>query len=314
MFKNVTDKVKSATQIGLDSAKSVTQIGQKAIDTAKNTTQMGQETRLQILPTMNIDDSGYKQPIYDFADAVPRPAQVGVRRGGGFGDVIDAAKGVAYYVDVVGFGQSSSPLTKGMQFSPLGINFFMPSGLVCSNGANMWTYVEGIPRGDALGATIQKAMNEIELPDLKGLAPGIVEDAKQALNPKPLFQAAFGNVYPVCKKVSLPVGDAKGNLMNPEAEKDPKTNKPSNPDDIWIDEKMIQFINGRPHQEKWVQATDQKGNPVFITQDEWENTPKTMNLNGTPIKKEGFEDMQKVSVLTAVVLGFVAFAVFYGRK
>jgi hypothetical protein len=264
--------------------------------------QMGQETRSQILPTMTPEESGYNLPDYDFTAAVPRPAQVGVRRGGSFGDVLGAAKGVAYYTDVVGFGQSSSGLTSGMQFSPLGINFFMPSGLRCSNGANMWTYVEGIPKGDALGKTIQKAMAEMNLPALKGLAPGIVEDAKQALNPKPLFQAAFGNVYPVCQKISLPVGDAQGRLKNDET------------GEVWVDEKTVQYRDGRPYQEKWVQATDRKGNPIFITQDEWQKTPKTMNADGTLMKKEGFEDMQKTTVLTAVVIGFVAFAIFYGHK
>jgi hypothetical protein len=287
-------------------------MSRKAKEFFADTAQMGQEKRTQILPTMTLEETGYKMPNYDFTDAVPRPTQIGVNRGGSFGDVLSATKGVAYYTDVIGFGQSSSGLTRGMQFSPLGMNFFMPSGLRCSNGADMWTYVEGIPRGDALGTTIQKAMKEMNLPELKGLAPGIAEDAKQALNPKPLFEAAFGNVYPVCEKISKPVGDARGNLFNTQAEMDPKTGRPKNSDDIWIDEKTVQYIDGIPHQEKWVQAIKNK-NPVFITQEEWRNTPKNMNANGTPIK-EGFQDVKKVSVLTAVVLGFVAFAIVYGRK
>lgn len=51
----------------------------------------------------------------------------------------------------------------------------------------------------------------MKLPAMRGLAPGIIEDVKWSLDPKPVLQAAFGNVYPVCQKVSLPVGDTKGN-------------------------------------------------------------------------------------------------------
>jgi hypothetical protein len=51
--------------------------------------------------------------------------------------------------------------------------------------------------------------------------------------------------------------------------------------------------------------------PIFISQQEWRDTPKTMNPDGSPIR-EGFEDGRKASLLLAVVLFSLAFA-FGGR-
>jgi hypothetical protein len=256
----------------------------------------GQETRKQILPSQTQNSSDFILPSYDFASELATPASIGVTRGDSFESVINAAKGVAYYGDVIGFGESSNPLTSGMNFQRYGINFFIPSGLTCSNGASMWNYFEGIPNGTALGKTMEKAMREMGLPALRGLAPGMIEDTKDALNPQPLLQAAFGNVYPVCEQKTLSVGDERGNL--------------GRDGEVWIkplNTNDIKYENGRPHQTRWVQATNKKGEPIYISQEEWETTPKSMNPDGTPKTKEGFQDIKKENITLAVAFLTVAF-------
>ena len=263
---------------------------------------LGQETREQILPTSSQDAAAFQQPTYDFAGQLKMPNQVGVRRGGGLGDVVDAAKGMLYYTDMIGFGQASSDFTSGLPFQRLGINYFMPSGLKCSNGANMWTYFEGIPKGDALGQTIQRAIKGMGYPEMRGLAPGIIEDSKAALNPTPILQAAFGNVYPVCEKRELPVGDDLGRIRDPNIDA-------SDPVGEWV-KGDVQIVNGRPHQTRWVQKTDAKGNPVFLTQQQFNTTPKTINPDGTQKAIEGFEDEgRKTSLLLAILFLSAAFGI-----
>jgi hypothetical protein len=270
----------------------------KAAAQAKATPQsIGDENRNQILPTKNIDMEEASLPKYDFAAAVVPPPDINVRRGGSFGDVLRAAKGVAFYSDVIGFGQPSSGFTAGMPVTPIGINFFMPSGLRCSNGADMWTYFEGIPKGDALGTRIQNVIRRMGLPAMRGLAPGIIEDSKEALDPRPILQAAFGNVYPKCRQVSLNVGDSIGRTQDPE-----------NPKNSWIIGKVDKYDKGKPQQTKWIQDVDGKGKPIFITQREWNETPKTHNPDGTLKSVEKFEDANKASLLVAIVLLSAAFA------
>jgi hypothetical protein len=279
-----------------------TELGE--VDSMSGPPSMGAETRTQILPSINLDDdAGFTLPNYDFAANVPRPNQIGVKRGDSFGDVLSAAKGIGYYTDLIGFGQSSSRLTSGMDFRQLGINFFTKTGMTCSNGADMWTYFEGIPKGDAVGKTMQKAMSEMGLPELKGLAPGMLEDVKAGVNPKEIGRAAFGYVYPKCVQKTLPVGDDRGQI------RDPETN------DVWI-KGPVEYKNGIPRQTRWVQEMDGKGNPVYMSAEAWEKAPKTHNPDGSIKKqtKEGFEDSDRASVLVAVVLLSVAFALTCGRS
>jgi hypothetical protein len=263
----------------------------------------GTETRGQILPSVSPDDTGFVLPNYDFAGNIPIPTDTnpgpGVRKGGSFGDIYSGAQGVAYYMDVVGFGASSSGLTRGKAFQPLGINFFMKSGLQCTNGADMWTYFQGIPKGDALGQSVQRASKALGWPELRGLAPGIMEDAKDALDIKPVLNAAFGSVYPVCEQVSLPVGDAAGNVMD------------KNTKEEWVKGPFDFKVEGgvrKPFQTKWVQKM-QGGKPVAVSRGEFEAAKKTHNPDGTPKTTEAFEDGQKASLVLAVVLFSLAFAV-----
>jgi len=264
----------------------------------------GTEARPQILPSAQPEDTGFLLPPYDFTANLPTPKQAGVRSGGSLGDVASAASGIIYYTDVIGFGESSNPMTRGKSFQHLGINFFMKSGLNCSNGADMWTYFEGIPQGNALGNSVKKAMAEMGMPALRGLAPGILEDSQSALNISPILNAAFGSVYPVCELQSMPVGDERGRLQDP------------NTGDVWVTG-AVEYRNGLPHQTRWMQKKDRKGKPVYVDQKTFNATPKTQNPDGTQAKPkatEGFEDSKKSSLVLALVFLCGAAAILCRKK
>jgi hypothetical protein len=257
----------------------------------------GTETRAEILPKANMDDASFIMPKYDFAAEVTPPDAIGVKRGNTLESVVNASRGIVYYTDVIGFGESSSPLTKGLPFQHLGINFFMKSGLTCPNGADMWTYFQGIPDGSALGTRIRDTVSRMGLPQMRGLAPGMLEDTKAALNPKPLMQAAFGSVLPVCEKVTLPVGDEVGKV------EDAAGNKYVQGD--------IQYRDGRPTQTRWVQSKDKIGELMFTDAKTFDSTEKTHNPDGS-LKSgatEGFEGNQKASLVVAIVLLTAAWAI-----
>jgi hypothetical protein len=264
--------------------------------------QQGSEKRSSILPSMIPDGIGFFGSPYKPADAMMTPQQIGVKVGNSMDDVIGAVKGVGFYSDQIGFGAPSTGLTQGMPLKPLGVNYFIKSGLSCSNGADMWQYMQGITQGDALGDKIKDVMAEMGLPPLQGLAPGMIEDAENALNPSPLMNAMFGSGYPQCKQVTLPVGDAYGRIMDSDTNED------------WIgDSTGLQKTNDGYVQTRWVQDTDRLQNPINLTRDQWVSTQKTFNPDGTPIqKKEAFENMMTrpatvivVGILCLLALGFV---------
>ena len=266
---------------------------------ASGSKQLGAENRTSILPTSGTD-LHYTAPSYDYGAEVPMPFDIQVKSGDSMESVMNAVKGMAYYTDVIGFGQSSSVLTAGMDFSPLGINYFMPTYTKCPNGATMWKYINGIPQGNALGDTIKQAFEKQGFPALKGLAPGMVEDAEVALNPMPYVQAIIGNPYPDCKQATLKVGDAKGNVVDPV-----------NANNTWISGDY-QISDGNKVQTKWVQKTDATGNLVFIDRATAMCTPKTLNPDGTLNPEppeldssctiEGFTTQDKMSLLVAASL------------
>ena len=70
----------------------------------------GLETRTSILPTPAAEPMGpgLLGPDYSFADNLALPGDAGVRDGSDMNSVIDSVKAVGYYVDMIGFGESSS--------------------------------------------------------------------------------------------------------------------------------------------------------------------------------------------------------------
>jgi len=182
-------------------------------------------------------------PDYSFADNVKLPGQVGVRKGDDMDSVMDALKASAYYIDTIGFGEPSSGLSQGLGVKPLGVNTWVRTGISCSNGADMWMYNEGIPTGHAFGKRIADGLSSAGLPGLRGLAPGIVEDAETALDPRPIMAAMFGPATPVCRLVERRVGDQDGQIQNP----DTKNYYVENPETVYR-------VNGVPMQKRWEQV------------------------------------------------------------
>ena len=238
----------------------------------------GQETRTNMAPNDPPKGLGFLGSPYSPSDSLLTPAQIGVRVGDNLGDVMGAVKGVAFYADTIGFGGSSTAFTKDMPLKPLGINYFMKTGQQCSNGADMYSYFQGIPDGSALGKKVQQSMKDMGLPSLRGLAPGMLEDAKAGLDPAPLMTALFGSGYPQCKQVTLQVGDAYGKIQADDGTQ-------------WIEDPQTAIKKGDLYyQTRWIQDTDKNGNPINLTRQNWDAAPHTQNKDGTPIKpkKEGF--------------------------
>jgi|LakMenEpi03Aug12_release.lakeMendotaPanAssembly.Ray.scaffolds.fasta_scaffold25452_4 hypothetical protein len=264
--------------------------------------QQGSETRTSILPSMVPSGIGFFGSPYSPANAMMTPPQIGVEVGDSMDSVINAVKGVGFYADQIGFGAPSTGLTQGMPLQPLGVNYFMKTGLSCSNGADMWQYMQGITQGDALGEKLKMVMAEMGLPPLKGLAPGMIEDAENALNPSPLINAMFGSGYPQCKQVTLAVGDSYGRIADPDT------------GEVWIADPDTATNTGNGYvQTRWIQDTDSQGNPIYLTRDQWAAAAKTFNPDGTPAQtqqQEAFENFmtKPTTVITVGVLCLLALA------
>jgi len=270
--------------------------------------QQGSETRTSILPTVSSSGIGAFGSSYNPADAMMRPDQLGIKVGDSMDDVVNAVKGVGFYVDQMAFGAPSTGLTNGMPLKPLGINYFVNTGQTCSNGATMWQYIEGIPDGSALGENVKTAMTNMGLPTLRGLAPGMLEDVERALNPDPLMRALFGSGYPQCEQVTKPVGDAYGRIRDPTS------------GDAWITDannKDITVPSGNGFvQTRWVQDIDAKKNPITLSRDNFNAAVKNYNPDGT--QKDGFSDtiqmMTRPATIAVVgVLCLIAFGVMRRR-
>jgi len=162
--------------------------------------------------------------------------------------------------------------------------------------------MQGITQGDALGDKLKNVMAEMGLPPLKGLAPGMIEDAENALNPSPLINSLFGSGYPQCKQVTLPVGDSYGRISDPDT------------GEVWIADPDTAINTGNGYvQTHWIQDTDSNGNPINLTRDQWVSAPKTFNSDGTPIKtqtQEAFENVisQPITIISVGVLCLLALA------
>jgi hypothetical protein len=271
---------------------------------------MGNENRSSMLPTQDTSSLDSQPPDYSFADELPFPDQVGVRRGGSLNDVASAVQGIAFYADMIGFGGPSSGLTSSMRVKPypMGVNYFTKTPTKCSNGADMWVYINGIPKGDLFGKKVAEALRRLNMPNLRGLAPGILEDARDGLSPVPIANAVFGSGYAKCKEVELPVGDTFGRLKNIDGK---EMVRPLFPGDI-------KMIGGRPHQKRFVFDR-------WLTKDEWdkENAGASFCPDGTLIadhdennckkplmKKEGFTNPGSEATLPVVLLLAVATALW----
>ncbi len=234
-------------------------------------------------------------PEYSYADELKTPSELGIGRDGSFEGIMRAVAGVNYYVDAIGFGQSTG-LAKAqgarMAQQPLGVRFFTNTGAKCSNGADMYEYIDTVPKGlrGRVGEEVKKTMGV----DFRGLAPGIVEDSAAALDPRPFFQAAIGSGYSQCKKVTLPIGDMEGKVQSPYT-KD-KNGQPVR----WNGEGAAgnyKMINGKPHQTRWVFDK-------YISQEEYEKVPKTEKPGTVP---EGFSN----PIETDRVIAGALFAVLF---
>ena len=252
--------------------------------TAVSQLQMGNDGRANVLPVKEASGPGFLGPNYSPADEMLPPASIGVRRGDKLNDVMGAVKGVIYYGDMIGFGEGSSAMTKGMPgLRPLGVNYFINSGLSCSNGATMWEYVQTIPTGSALGEKVKQAIRGVGLPQLRGMAPGILEDAKSALDPFPVINAVVGSGYPQCKLVRKQVGDFDGKITNVDGT-------------LLVDPMgLMKGGDGKFYQERWIQDRNLTGSkrpgetddeyfarsdPIQLSYDNWDKTPKLYSDNG----------------------------------
>jgi hypothetical protein len=240
-------------------------------------------------------NDGLLGPTYRYAEEIKTPKELGIRRDGSLTGIMRAVGGVNYYVDTIGFGHSTNfAKAMGLNQRPLGISYFTKTGLKCSNGEDMYEYVDNIPLdfekpcapGDSsceriksvIGQRVPESIQAAVGVPFQGLAPGILEDAVSALNPVPLLKAVGGG-YSRCKKVTLPVGDANGKIkstLTPGAAP-------------WISE-PVQMINGRPHQSRWVRDVD-------ISQEEYyKEFPKSG-------RKEGFLGTAEDNTMRYVAAG-----------
>jgi hypothetical protein len=211
------------------------------------------------------DDYGVFGPEYSFADSIPLPGDVGARKEASFSGIFDSVGAVNYYMDVIAFGGPT--FFDGHNPQPLGIRYHLNTEMKCSNGATMSEYYDGVTRGDLLGDRVASGLASAGLPGLKGLAPGMLENARDALDPRPIFAAVTATGYPVCQQVACPVGDVNGNIMD-------DTGKAFILGDT-------QSRAGIPHQVRWVQAYDTDGNAIQVSKDEFAASPKCYNSDGT---------------------------------
>jgi len=219
---------------------------------------------------MSQDNYGYFGPDYSVADNILLPGAIGVRQESSFEAIFDAVGGVNYYIDTVAFGGPTFFDSQNLQ--PAGIRYFLNTEMRCSNGATMSEYMDGITRGDLLGETVKDALASAGLPGLRGLAPGILENARDALDPRPLFDAVTASSYPVCQQVQCPVGDSYGAIKNANGKGPPKN---------YIVDPVTYDGNGMPTQTRWVQAYDSDGDRISVTKDEFAAAPKCYNADGS---------------------------------
>jgi len=202
-------------------------------------------------------------PTYDYSAELPTPKKVGVNWGdGSFSGIEGAGAGSEYYVDTIAFGQTTGLAAnpaRNLSMYPLGLRFFIKSGATCSNGQDMYQYVNTIPTGipGRLGIELAKPPPDGLGAQFRGLAPGIIQDALKGLDPMPMFNAVMNSGYARCRKITLPVGDGEGNIQSQ------KTGV------WWIDpsKEILTYPNGKPHASHWIFDS-------WVTADEYAADPK----------------------------------------
>jgi hypothetical protein len=215
------------------------------------------------------DQYGYFGPDFSFVENIPLPGSLGVRNDGSIGAIVDSISAVNTYADVIAFGQPT--LFDKSSIQPMGIRYFLNTGLMCSNGATMSQYFDGVTKGNLLGQSVENALTSAGLPGMRGLAPGMLENARDALDPRPIFAAVTATGFPVCQQVICPVGDINGALSNAnDSGSGPYIIDPTQPGP-----------GGLPGQVRWVQAYDSTGSPINITKAEFTATPKCYNADGS---------------------------------
>ena len=235
-----------------------------------------------------MDTGGLLGPKYSFADELKTPSEMNITQDGSFDGIMRSVAGINYYTDAIGFGESTL-LAKGqgMNQNPLGIRYFIKTGQTCSNGADMYEYVSTVPSGlpGRVGKEIQKTLGV----QMRGLGPGIVEDAVTALNPLPLFSAVIGSGYSACKKVTLPVGDMNGH-----------TQSQYDASNVWITDPW-KPVGGQPSQTRWVFDH-------YISMEEYDAAAKTEKAGVLPLT-EGFA---ADGALSKIAAGVMFAALFFG--
>ena len=242
-----------------------------------------------------MDTGGLLGPKYSFADELATPTEIGVGRDGSFSGIMRAVGGVNYYVDAIGFGEATAlAKMQGMHQTPLGIRYFIKTGATCSNGADMYEYISTVPEGlpGRVGAEVQRTLGV----QFRGLAPGIVGDAVGALNPMPLFKSVMGSGYAQCKKVTMPVGDMKGQV---------KSN--FDPSNVWITD-PYKVVGGAPSQTRCVFDK-------YVSQEEYDAAAKSEKA-GTLPETEGFAINSRNTVAAGVLFAalFLGMAAWVAKK
>lgn len=217
------------------------------------------------------DNYGFFGPNYSYADNIALPGSIGVRQEPTFSALIDSVAGINYYTDVIAFGSPS--FFDSHNPTPMGVRYYLNTEQQCSNGATMSDYFDGITKGDLLGQRVADGLASAGLPGLRGLAPGILENARDALDPRPILSAVTATGYPVCLQVACPVGDFNGGIQDPT---DPTIKYLADPVDRY-------GPDGLPQQIRWVQAYDNQGGPLTVSKDEFGATAKCYNPDGTYI-------------------------------
>lgn len=176
-------------------------------------------------------------PMYNYSDELTPTNELGVGTRGSIGQMMKNIRAINYYGDMIAYGSPTFMNNQKKKTRPLGINYFIPSGMKCSNGEDMYEYVRNIPDGSIFGKRIGKAIKKSLGVGLQGMAPGIAEDIKAGLNPEPVVRGMLG-FKSRCHKKTLPVGDSRGKIKSYDGKK-------------WIKD-PVKYKKGRAYQTRWI--------------------------------------------------------------